>query len=74
MRFISFAMVGGIGVFVHTAVLTLLFKILTTSFVTAQIAATFTAITSNFLLNNALTYRDQRLKGINFFSGGSVLT
>jgi dolichol-phosphate mannosyltransferase len=62
-RLISFALIGGIGVFVHIVVLTLLFKIFHDSFLTAQVAATFSAITSNFLLNNALTYRDQRLKG-----------
>ena len=69
IRFISFALIGGSGVFVHIAILTLLFRILNTGFVAGQIAATFTAITSNFLLNNALTYRDQRLKGKNLFSG-----
>jgi dolichol-phosphate mannosyltransferase len=69
VRFISFALIGGSGVFVHIGILTLLFKILNTSFVTAQIAATFTAITTNFLLNNALTYRDRRLNGIKLLLG-----
>jgi dolichol-phosphate mannosyltransferase len=62
-RLVSFALVGGTGIGVHVCVLTLLFKVLHAGFLPAQIAATFAAITSNFFLNNALTYRDQRLKG-----------
>ena len=68
-RFISFALIGGSGVLVHIAVLTLLFKIIGIAFTDAEIAATFTAITTNFLLNNALTYRDQRLNGIKLLAG-----
>jgi dolichol-phosphate mannosyltransferase len=69
VRFISFALIGGSGVLVHVFILTLMFKILNFSFVAAQITATFTAITTNFLLNNALTYREQRLKGIKLLFG-----
>ncbi|WP_277980602.1 glycosyltransferase family 2 protein [Sphingomonas phyllosphaerae] len=73
VRFISFAMVGGSGVFVHFLVLTIVLESLLTfgdgaahqgrSFAIAQGAATLVATTSNFLLNNLLTYRDQRLTG-----------
>jgi dolichol-phosphate mannosyltransferase len=69
VRFISFALIGGSGVIVHLSILTLLFKIFGASFMTAQAAATFTAITTNFLLNNALTYRDRRLKGLRLLFG-----
>jgi len=69
VRFISFAVIGGSGVLVHLSVLTVLFKFFDASFLTAQAAATFTAITTNFLLNNALTYRDQRLKGAQLLFG-----
>jgi dolichol-phosphate mannosyltransferase len=69
VRFISFALIGGSGVLLHVGILTLLFKFLNTSFVAAQTAATFTAITTNFLLNNALTYRDQKLKGVKLWVG-----
>jgi dolichol-phosphate mannosyltransferase len=68
-RFISFALIGGSGVFVHVAILALLFKIVGIGFATAQTAATFTAITTNYLLNNALTYRDQRLRGMKLLAG-----
>lgn len=69
VRFISFAMVGGSGVVVHFSVLTLLFKGFDTHFGVAQAAATFVATSSNFFLNNMLTYRDQRLKGSRLFRG-----
>ena len=38
-------------------------------FAAAQTIATLGAITWNFALNNALTYRDQRLTGIAFVTG-----
>ena len=63
VRFVSFALIGGSGVLVHLSILTLLFKVFNSGFVIAQATATFAAITTSFLLNNALTYRDQRLKG-----------
>lgn len=63
VRFLSFALVGGLGVFVHFAILTLMFKAFNQPFGTAQAAATIVAISSNFFLNNMFTYRDQRLQG-----------
>ena len=69
IRFISFALIGASGLFVHFAVLTLIFKGLDGSFLIAQTIATLAAITSNFLLNNALTYRDRRLKGFKLLLG-----
>jgi len=63
VRFVAFAFVGGLGLFVHLAVLALLFKGLALPFVTSQAAATLIAMTSNYALNNELTYRDMRLRG-----------
>jgi dolichol-phosphate mannosyltransferase len=63
IRFIAFALVGGVGVFVHLAVLSVLFKGYSIPFIWSQIAATVVALTSNYVLNNFLTYRDMRLKG-----------
>jgi len=62
-RFALFGMVGGLGVLVHLAVLTLLYRALGTAFLPAQATATFAAMTFNFWLNNWLTYRDRRLTG-----------
>jgi dolichol-phosphate mannosyltransferase len=60
-RFIFFALVGAVGLVIHIAVLKV--GLLWTGFTLAQSIATFAAMTSNFFLNNELTYRDRRLKG-----------
>lgn len=63
VRFAMFCLIGLLGVVPHMAVLGLLYYAFDASFRTAQIAATVAAMTFNFFLNNALTYRDRRLKG-----------
>ncbi|HEY0267189.1 MAG TPA: glycosyltransferase family 2 protein, partial [Rhizomicrobium sp.] len=68
-RFIFFAIVGTIGLFVHLVALFLMLWLLPEPFRVAQIVATFVAMTSNFLLNNELTYRDRRLKGFGMLKG-----
>jgi len=67
-RFIFFAIVGTIGLAVHLSVLFATLG-LGEPFRAAQIIATFVAMTSNFLLNNELTYRDRRLKGFAMVRG-----
>jgi len=59
---ISFLFVGGSGIFVH---FTVLYALLSSSapFIVAQALATLLAATSNFLLNNLLTFQDRRLRG-----------
>lgn len=69
VRFISFVLIGGTGVLVHVCVLTVLFKVFGTVFIAAQAVATFTAISTNFILNNMLTYRDRRLHGVKLIFG-----
>jgi dolichol-phosphate mannosyltransferase len=64
VRFIMFMAVGGLGLFVHFAVLTPLFKGGLATFVIAQSIATVVAMTFNYFVNNLLTYRDRRLKGL----------
>jgi|SRR5271166_757176 len=66
-RFIMFAAIGGSGVVVHFT--TLYFGLKLLSFPVAQALATFVAMTSNFALNNTLTYRDRRLTGRRFITG-----
>jgi dolichol-phosphate mannosyltransferase len=63
VRFVAFSIVVGPGMFVHLLVPTIAFRGLGTDFVTPQIAATVIAMTFNYAVNNALTYRDRRLKG-----------
>jgi dolichol-phosphate mannosyltransferase len=68
-RFLSFVFVGSTGLVVHFAVLTFLFELLKAPFWAGQAAATLIATSSNFFLNNILTYRDQRLSGRRLFTG-----
>ena len=63
LRFVLFATVGSIGVFVHFAILFISLRAFHLPFAFAQGCGAFSAMTSNFILNNFLTYRDQRLKG-----------
>jgi dolichol-phosphate mannosyltransferase len=72
VRFILFMTVGGLGVIVHLAVLTILFEVAQTKFVVAQGIATAVAMTFNFFLNNVFTYRDRRLRGFWPVLGGLV--
>ena len=67
-RFAFFAMVGSVGLVVHLAVLAAALHF-AVDFHAAQIAATLVAMTSNFLLNNEITYRDRRLKGAGAVKG-----
>ncbi|MDB5704748.1 MAG: dolichol monophosphate mannose synthase, partial [Sphingomonas bacterium] len=63
VRFAMFATIGALGAGVHFLVLTPLFKELAFGFTFSTIVATAVAMTFNFFVNNALTYRDGRLKG-----------
>jgi dolichol-phosphate mannosyltransferase len=69
VRFLAFSIVGAVGVAVHFAVLTLVFKGLHQGFVAGQWAATFVAMTFNYAVNNVLTYRDMRLRGWRWLRG-----
>lgn len=62
-RFALFGTVGALGVVVHMAVLTPLYKLLHVPFTASQATAAIVAMTFNFWLNNLLTYRDQKLVG-----------
>jgi len=74
VRFVAFALVGTVGVFLHFSVLTTLFRAMSFSFSLSQAVATLVAMTSNFALNNALTYRDMRLKGWRWVGGWASFT
>ncbi len=68
-RFIFFAIVGTIGLAVHLIALRIGLSTGLLSFRAAQSIAAYVAMTSNFLLNNSLTYRDRRLKGWGMLGG-----
>ena len=67
--FLLFALVGASGVLVHLAVLALAFEILDFNFANSQLLATLVAMTTNYLLNNELTYADKKLRGAKFWTG-----
>jgi dolichol-phosphate mannosyltransferase len=69
LRFFSFALVGGLGVVVHLAVLTALREATPLAFEVEQAIATFVAMAFNFQLNNVITYRDHRLRGGRLWRG-----
>lgn len=61
-RFFLFAAVGASGVGVHLGALWLFYAV-SGHFLLSQALATGVAMTSNFFLNNVITYGDQRLRG-----------
>jgi len=67
-RFFLFAAVGVTGVGMHLAVLWAAFGA-SGHFVLSQAVATWAAMTSNFFLNNAVTYGDQQLRGRTVWRG-----
>ena len=69
LRFLLFAMVGSLGLVVHLAALYAALRIFRIPFAEAQAFGAICAMTSNFILNNFLTYRDQRLKGFAILRG-----
>jgi dolichol-phosphate mannosyltransferase len=63
VRFIFFALVGASGVLVHMATF-LAARGAGASFLSAQSLAVMVAMTSNFFINNEITYRDAKLRGL----------
>ena len=71
VRFALFSVIGAIGVAAHMGVLAIMLA-LGMAFLGGQIVAAFAAMTMNFFLNNALTYRDRRLRGVRQLFDGWV--
>jgi dolichol-phosphate mannosyltransferase len=69
IRFFVFALVGGLGLVVHLALLWLCLNPIGLTFELSQATATGVAIIANFTLNNWLTYHDRRLTGWRFVRG-----
>ncbi|MFN6978910.1 MAG: GtrA family protein, partial [Gemmobacter sp.] len=63
IRFVLFVLVGLTGVFVQLAVVRIMLLAGTEAFIVAQTAGVAVAMTTNFLLNNLLTYSDRALRG-----------
>lgn len=69
-RFVPYVFVGGLGLLVHFAILKS--ALAQFEFHTAQSIATLGAMLANFVLNNALTYKDLRLRGWKMLRGAMV--
>jgi dolichol-phosphate mannosyltransferase len=69
VRFALFALVGGIGLFIHMSVLWFALTVAGAAFNLAQASAAVAAMTSNFFVNNLFTYRDRRLRGFALVRG-----
>jgi dolichol-phosphate mannosyltransferase len=69
IRFIMFALIGGLGLLVHLAVLWFCLNPMQVNFELSQTIATAVAIVGNFTLNNWFTYHDRRLTGWRFVGG-----
>jgi dolichol-phosphate mannosyltransferase len=68
LRFVSFALVGLVGLAVHLTVLATL-RHTGLAFTGSQVVASLVAMVVNFQLNNSLTYRTQRLRGAALWRG-----
>lgn len=69
-RFVPYAFVGTIGLFVHFVILRGLLHV--AGFERSQALATFGAMLANFAINNQLTYRDMRLRGLAAVRGAAI--
>ena len=63
IRFVLFLFVGLTGILVQLLMVGIFLNVMFLSFFYSQILAVILAMTSNFFLNNILTYRDQSLSG-----------
>ncbi len=68
-RAISFALVGATGIATHLLIYYLSRHFLGSSFELAQVFAVVCAASTNFLINNILTFRNQQLKGVRLLLG-----
>ncbi len=68
-RAISFALVGATGIAIHLLIYYLSRHFLGSTFELAQAFAVVGAASTNFLINNILTFRNQQLKGVRLLLG-----
>lgn len=69
VRFLMFGLVGGFGILVHLAALTLLYRFTRAGFLYSQAGATVVAMTFNYWLNNITTFRDRQRRGLAIVGG-----
>jgi dolichol-phosphate mannosyltransferase len=69
VSYLLFGVVGSIGVVLHLAAVLLLIRLAGLTFFSAQMVSSSLVIASNFLLNNYLTFRSSRLRGVKLIKG-----
>jgi dolichol-phosphate mannosyltransferase len=70
VRFVLFALIGAFGLVVHILALSAFrYWLGPSDFNAGQTAATLVAMASNFLLNNEITYRTHRYRGLGMIGG-----
>jgi dolichol-phosphate mannosyltransferase len=67
--FLLFGLVGGTGLVVHLVTFTIVNHLFHPEFWVSQTIAALVSMTSNFILNNELTYADKKLRGLRFWIG-----
>jgi dolichol-phosphate mannosyltransferase len=71
VQLMLYLLVGSLGLITHLLTLFALTHSFRMHFVAAQVTATFVAMIENFFLNNLLTYRDRRFRGLRLLTGGA---
>jgi dolichol-phosphate mannosyltransferase len=68
-RFVLFLGVGSLGLLIHLLILGMFHIFAPAAFAAGQAVATLSAMMFNFFLNNLVTFRDRRLKGMALLRG-----
>ena len=68
-RFVLFLGVGSFGLLIHLSILGMFHIFAPAAFAAGQVVATLSAMMFNFFLNNLVTFRDRRLKGMALLRG-----
>ncbi len=70
VRFVLFTLIGAFGLIVHIlALLAFRYLLGPSDFTSGQAVATLVAMASNFILNNEITYRSHRYRGLGMIKG-----
>ncbi|MGC2260959.1 MAG: GtrA family protein, partial [Candidatus Sulfotelmatobacter sp.] len=71
-RFVLFVGVGSLGLLIHLSILGIFHLFDAAAFSIGQVVATLSAMMFNFFLNNLVTFRDRRLKGVALLRGLTI--
>jgi dolichol-phosphate mannosyltransferase len=69
MRFVTFATIGALGAGLHLSILALAYRRIGVSFSSSGVLATGITMVFTYTLNNVLTFRDRRLRGMKWMKG-----